>query len=157
MEKKLVSVFILFLTTFLSYTVNAYENNPPNPPIIAGPSSGRIDVTYTYQITVSDPEEDTLWQLEVDFGNEIITEICAGCRDNPWNSGETVKITHKWTKSGIYMVKARVMDEYGLWSEWSDPLSVSMPKTKLLDLLFFRLFLEKQSFIFILQTLILHL
>jgi len=31
---------------------------------------------------------------------------------------------------GDYGVKARVQDGYGEWSEWSDPLLVSMPKNK---------------------------
>ena len=105
------------------------DNNPPNPPIITGPLSGRIKETYVYNITVTDPDEDDyLLELEIDFGDGIIVERC-GC-DTPWENGETIEIEHRWEKSDTYEITGRVMDVYGEWSNWSDPLVVSMPKNK---------------------------
>jgi hypothetical protein len=102
-------------------------NNPPNPPVITGPVTGKIDVEYVYNVTVTDPDEDDgLLRLEVDFGDKTIEESC-GC-NRVWENGETVQISHKWKKVGIYNITGRVMDVHGVWSEWSDPLVVSMPK-----------------------------
>ena len=103
-------------------------NNPPDPPVIAGPTSGSINVEYTYNITLNDPDGDQMKKLEVDFGDENISLYECGCTDPPWLSGTTIYISHKWKESGNYAVKARVMDIYWEWSDWST-LEVSMPKT----------------------------
>jgi len=74
-------VFLLLASGLSLMTADAGStyNNPPDPPVIAGPTSGSI------------------------------------------------YISHKWKESGNYAVKARVMDIYWEWSDWST-LEVSMPK-----------------------------
>jgi len=105
------------------------DNNPPNPPIIQGPSSGIIGEIYSYTVTLTDPDEDDqMFFLEVDFGDGIQHEDC-GC-DRSWQNGTVLEISHQWKETGDYGIKARVQDGYGDWSEWSDPLLVSMPKNK---------------------------
>ena len=108
------------------------DNNPPNPPEITGPLFGKVGEVYFYYFTVTDPDEDDgLWELEIDFGDEIIIErSCDSGECVPWKNGETVEIKHMWKRTGTYELTARVMDVYGELSEWSDPLSVSMPKNK---------------------------
>jgi hypothetical protein len=75
--------------------------------------------------TLTDPDEDNLIRLEVDFGDEVLFETC-GC-DKIWYNGITVEITHKWVEKGTFNITARVQDEKGLWSEWSEPIYVIMP------------------------------
>ena len=105
------------------------DNNPPNPPQISGPTFGKVRETYDYEILLTDPDEDDLmFYLEVDFGDGTIHEDC-GC-DIAWYNGTIIKVTHRWKKSGNYGVSARVQDGAGEWSNWSDPLAVTMPKTK---------------------------
>ena len=108
------------------------DNNPPNPPEITGPLFGKVGEVYFYYFTVTDPDEDDgLWELEIDFGDEIIIErSCDSGECVPWKNGETVEIKHMWKRTGTYELTARVMDVYGELSEWSDPLSISMPKNK---------------------------
>ena len=48
----------------------------------------------------------------------------------PYNSGETVEAGHIWTDNGTYEIILKAKDDYSLESEWSDPLSVSMPRNK---------------------------
>lgn len=103
-------------------------NNPPNPPTINGPTSGKIGETYLYNVTITDPDEDLMFNLEVDFGDGIVHEDC-GCGQS-WQNGTVVEVSHKWQKTGSYGITARVQDAYGEWSEWSDPLPVNMPKVK---------------------------
>ncbi|ENO12471.1 Rhodanese-related sulfurtransferase [Thermoplasmatales archaeon SCGC AB-539-C06] len=126
------------------------NNNPPNPPEITGPLFGKIGEVYVYYFTVTDPDEnDGLWELEIDFGDEIIIEkSCDSGECVPWKNGETVEIRHMWKSTGTYELTARVMDTYGELSEWSDPLSVRMPKNKpYLNTPFLR-FLENHPYIF---------
>jgi len=49
----------------------------------------------------------------------------------PHNCGENAEASHKWNKTGNYMIKAKARYEHcHEESEWSDPLSVSIPKNK---------------------------
>jgi len=42
----------------------------------------------------------------------------------------SIKATHNWTERGDYEVKVKARDHYGAESEWSDPFTVTMPKSK---------------------------
>ena len=135
MKKILIlSICTLFFLTSITFAVNANiilinsnENTPPDPPVINGPSSGKIKETYTYYVTVSDPdEEDILIKIEINFGDGITA--CGGCDGRgPWHSGEVVEFNHSWAKIGTFGITGRVKDEHGEWSEWSDPLPITMP------------------------------
>jgi len=103
-----------------------FDNTPPNPPVIEGPFSGQIDEIYEYNITITDPDENIMFNLEIDFGDGVVTENC-GCGQS-WESGTVVQVAHKWKKSGDYEIKARVQDSYGEWSEWSEPNPMIVPK-----------------------------
>ena len=137
MKKILIlSLCTLFFLTNLTFAENtktfsqsSYDNNPPNPPGIIGPTSGATKQGHIYSVTVSDPdEEDLLINIEVNFGDGITT--CGGCDGlGPWHSGDVQQFTHSWTRSGTYQIKGRVQDEHGVWSAWSDPLPVTMPYT----------------------------
>jgi hypothetical protein len=106
------------------------DNTPPNPPVIVGPTNGKIKEHYLYNITITDPDEDNkLLKLEVDFGDGIVQEDC-GC-DTPWENGEVIQMEHVWKKEGNYEVTGRVADENNEWSQWSEPIIVTMPKNKL--------------------------
>lgn len=112
-----------------STSLSVDENNPPNPPIIDGPLSGKIGDTYVYNITLTDPDEDDqMFFLEVDFGEGTEHKDC-GCGKS-WRNGTILEVSHRWKNVGDYGITARVQDGYGEWSEWSDPLFVSMPKHK---------------------------
>ena len=47
-----------------------------------------------------------------------------------YNSGETVEASHTWNKWGTYEIRVKAKDPYGYESEWSDPLEVTMPRSK---------------------------
>ena len=138
MKNKLVLFFVCAMLLFSSITILATanlmkisnDNNPPNPPEITGPASGKIRGVHTYRINMSDPDEyDGLLKLQVDFGNEII-DIVPGCCGKVWVNPTRINVTHSWETSGNYQITGRVMDIYGAWSDWSDPLPVTMPTVK---------------------------
>jgi len=118
---------LIFQTTIQKVKQNMFlpDNTPPNPPDITGPTTGKINVAQEYIFVLTDPDENQLIRLEVNFGDETLEERC-GC-DKPWYNGTVLDIDHTWRESGTYNLTARVSDEYGEWSRWSDPLPVTMP------------------------------
>jgi hypothetical protein len=59
----------------------------------------------------------------------------------PYNSGEECNASGIWFEKGNYEIKVKAIDIHGAESEWSDPLAISMPKNKAINL--FLLFLER--------------
>lgn len=105
-----------------NYT-NFMINDPPNPPVIKGPTSGQRWKTYTFNFTITDPDGDDLQRLEVDFG-----DATTGVTLSEWHSGDTVQVSHKWRRTGSYQIKARVQDIHGAWSDWGAS-EISIPKS----------------------------
>jgi hypothetical protein len=100
-------------------------SNPPYKPTTPdGPNSGRINIKHTFKTSSIEPDNDKIRYLfEWGDGNISLTEY--------HSSGENVSITYKWNKNGNYNIKVRAQDENGVWSKWSDPLSITMPKTNI--------------------------
>lgn len=95
----------------------------PDPPV--GPSSGKINTEYTYTAVTEDMDEDDIFYLfDWDDGN------LSGWL-GPFQSGKTCTSNHMWTKKGEFQVRVRAKDEHGLQTEWSDPIIVSMPRSKI--------------------------
>lgn len=135
MKNKIVIMALCFILISTTLAINSVakiasinnDNTPPNPPKIDGPTSGKTREIYSYNITLTDPDEDDyLSRLEVDFGDGVIVEDC-GC-NKPWENGEVVTIENSWKRAGTYEIKARVADVYNEWSEWSHPMPVTMPR-----------------------------
>ncbi len=103
----------------------AFYSNPPNKPDTPdGPSNGKIDVEYTYNSSTIDPDGDIVF-YKFDWGDGTYSEWAG-----PYNSGQKVSFSHTWNKQGTYNIKVVAKDIHGVLSNWSDPLSISMPKLK---------------------------
>jgi len=99
--------------------------NPPDKPEIIGPKNGKVGVEYKYNTSaVTDPEGDDIYFL-FDWGDGTYSDWLG-----PFFSGEIGSATHKWTRQGIFQIRVKARDSYGLESPWSDPLTVTMPKDK---------------------------
>jgi agmatine deiminase len=103
-----------------------FKNNPPETPMIAGPTEGKIGVEYNYSINNTvDPEGDKIY-IYCDWGN--------GTSDGwlgPYNSSEEIYLSHIWSKKGSYTIKAKIKDEFDSESNWGT-LTVTIPKSKML-------------------------
>jgi len=101
--------------------------NPMKPPYKpdkpTGPTSGKPGKEYTYSTITTDPNNDQI-RYWFRWGDE----------DGPWTnyykSGETASASHKWDEEGTYIIQVIAEDKNGQQSDWSDPLSVSIPKSK---------------------------
>jgi outer membrane protein assembly factor BamB len=97
---------------------------PNKPTMPSGAHRGRIGETYTYTTMTQDPNGDQLFYL-FDWGDGT-DEGWIG----PYQSGTTIETDHQWMTQGTYDIRVKAKDVHGLESDWSDPLSVTMPKSK---------------------------
>jgi len=104
-------------------SVNSHRPNKPSKP--SGPTSGKAGTEYTYTSSTTDPDDDDVFYLfDWDDGTD------SGWL-GPYDSGDTVTASHTWTEKGDYQIKVKAKDDYDVESPWSDPLSVTMPRSKL--------------------------
>ena len=112
---------------------------PEVPDRPSGQSSGKPNEVFEYTTQTTDSEGDDLYYLfDWDDGT---TSTWIG----PVASGESVTESHSWSSRGSYQVRVKAKDTNGLITRWSDPLTVTMPRSKLFkwDQSWFQLLLEK--------------
>lgn len=98
------------------------HNEPPNTPEKpTGRGSGKPGVSYLYSTQSTDPEGQQLW-YRWDWGDGNFSEWIG-----PITSGETTTVTHSWAQQGTYQVRVKCRDTFNEESNWSEPLSVTMP------------------------------
>ncbi len=103
------------------------ESDPPaTPDAPEGPTSGNVNEEHTYTASTTDPNGDEIYYLFSWGDGEYSGWV------GPYTSGETGSAKHKWSEQGTYEITVKAKDEHGVQSEWSDPLIVSMPKSKAL-------------------------
>jgi len=104
---------------FKTYGLDFPPIKPQRP---NGPPSGETGKPYNYSCVTIDRENDKI-RYYFDWGDGT------GNWSDWMDSGETCQLQHIWKEDGVYNITVKAQDKYGLESEWSDPLSVSMPKT----------------------------
>ena len=101
------------------------ENKPPNKPNKpSGPTSGKAGTSYTYSTSTTDPDGDQVYYW-FDWGDGTNSGWLG-----PYNSGQTVSASHTWSEKGSYNIKVKAKDTNDAESDWSDPLPITMPKSK---------------------------
>jgi len=119
----------------LIFLVNI-ENSPPSKPAKpSGEASGKYGSEYIYESSTTDADEDQVYYLW-DWGDGTYSDWLG-----PYNPEQTASASHNWSKRGSYSIKVKARDTNQAESEWSDPLPITMPKNKAINL--FLLFLER--------------
>ena len=116
------------------------ENKPPDKPAKPdGPGSGKKNNAYSYDSGTTDPDNDQV-SYTFDWGDGTTSGLLG-----PYPSGSTVTATHTWTSQGTFDIRVKAVDTHGAESNWSDSLSVSMPRprTPIISLLY-KLFDQNQ-------------
>jgi outer membrane protein assembly factor BamB len=94
------------------------KHAPLTPDIPGGPTIGRIDYAYNFSIEAIDPDEDSVavrcYWGDSDTSNWSPFEI----------SGKIILLTHLWSDTGTYYIRAQVQDKSGATSNWSEPCSI---------------------------------
>ena len=100
-----------------------YLNSPPDKPSLWGATNCETEVTYYYYARTSDPDNDRI-RYAFDFGDGCGHTV-ACC----YESGETCETFHCWKNLGTFSVTVVAIDEHCAYSEPSNPLTVSVPKS----------------------------
>jgi len=96
-------------------------NHLPTAPEINGPITGEAGVEYTYDFCSTDPDGDDIASYTIDWGDDNVEAI-----DGPFASGEEVIVSHTWSETGTYTIRAKAKDIYDAESDWGY-LEVEMP------------------------------
>jgi len=103
-------------------TITIVENQPPTPPIITGPTHGRVGIKYDYTFNSTDLNCDELIYM-IDWGDGTHSEIMG-------SPGKETITNHTWSKKGTYTITAKARDIWGAESGWGT-LQISMPRLKI--------------------------
>ena len=107
--------------------VSDYENQRPNKPSKPeGPTSGKSGKEYIFSTSTTEPDGEQLYYIW-NWGDGNFSE---------WF--DTNKATYIWSYDGNFEIRVKAKDIYGGESEWSDPLSMSIQKSKMKNTLSYR-------------------
>lgn len=102
----------------------SFDNQKPNKPDTpSGKKRGKVGTEYVYSSKTSDSDGDQVYYLW-DWGDGNNSGWLG-----PYDSGTTNTVNHTWTLEGTYQIKVKAKDVWSAESDWSDPLSVTMPFT----------------------------
>ena len=82
-------------------------NDPPNKPLIDGPSVGKVGEDYDFVFSSTDPDSDDL-EYYIDWDDGNIEEWIG-----PYESGESMTQSHTWGVEGTYRIQSKVRDPFG--------------------------------------------
>ena len=115
-----------------SDTVTVLQNDPPNKPSTpSGPTTVRVGSPATYSSSATDDDGDKI-KLGWDWDGDNVVDDWTGYVD----SGTTVSFTHTWNTQDTYTVKVIAEDLPGVQGPWSDPITVTVPRSRNVNSLF---------------------
>jgi len=97
-------------------------DSSPETPEINGPTLGKIKIEYDFFFETEDPNDDNL-SYYIDWGDNSFEQW------GPYISGEEARISHTYTKTGYFEIKAKAIDIYGAESDWAT-FKLTIPRTK---------------------------
>jgi hypothetical protein len=103
-----------------SLTVTITDNTPPDIPTVTGPSEGKPNKPYLFNIVSSDLQGQDISYF-VDWGDGTFTDWVG-----PYISGTMIHVTHTWTETGDYTVKVKAKDSMDMESDWAT-LTMAVP------------------------------
>lgn len=103
---------------------------------ISGPSVGRINKPYTFNVFAVDPQDDDVY-LYVDWGDNTNTDW-----EGPYDSGEEIQLVHSFSERKNYTILAKAKDLDGHEGK-EQPLIITMPTSYIPFLWFWERFFER--------------
>lgn len=95
-----------------STTLFSSENNNPHNPVISGVTFGNVNSNHSFHLIAVDPDGDDVSYI-LDWGENgqpIQTDF--------FKSNESLSISYKWERLGLYFIRVKAVDEWGGESEW---------------------------------------
>jgi hypothetical protein len=104
------------LVVKISGTSNRAPNTPSTP---SGSKNGYTGKVYFFTSYATDPDRENVCYT-FDWGDGSTSQ------SNFVSSGQSVRLSHAWTSSGSYQIKAQATDRSGAASSWSKPITVKI-------------------------------
>lgn len=124
-----------------------WVNNPPNKPTKpSGTTNGNVGTSYPYQTSAIDPEGNKV-RYGWDWDGDSTVDEWDDNSGSYYSSGVPITTSHSWSTKGTYNVKVMAEDIHGAQSVWSEPLSVTMPRNRAINIPFLN-FLENHPNLF---------
>jgi hypothetical protein len=95
-------------------------NGAPNTPTLTGPSSGKPNQEYSYNIMTTDPENEQIWYW-INWGDGTNTSWLG-----PFSSGTQITESHTWTTKQNFTITAKTKDIHDTESDLAT-LIISVP------------------------------
>jgi len=105
-----------------------YDEAPSKPSKPIGEVEGKPGEEYIYSTMSTDPEYDDIYYW-FDWGDGSNSGWLG-----PYSTGQPCNVEHSWDEKGNYQIKVKSRDRCYAESPWSDPLIVTMPKNKVINL-----------------------
>ena len=110
----------LILATLAELAEASIPSNAPNAPTLTGTTHVVINESGIFTVLTTDPDNDNIYYY-IDWGDGTNTGWFG-----PYPSGTSNQTSHKWSSFGNYSVKAKAKDVFGVQSNWSEPLIVTV-------------------------------
>ena len=101
-----------------------YNAAPEEPDKPNGPTSGKAGKLYSFSTSTIDPEGSEVYYMW-SWGDGNLSDWVG-----PYASGETVEASWMWFDAGTFVVKVKAKDAEGKESDWSDPLLITIEKSR---------------------------
>jgi len=108
---------------FVDIAAFSSEDFPLTPTINTGKTLGVYNKTYVYSAVTTDPNDYPV-RYRFDYGNGVISAWTALIP-----SGSNGYLSFVWDEPGVYLLRVQAINQYGLESDWSDPIQVIMKNT----------------------------
>jgi hypothetical protein len=115
------------------FTTAGGVNSPPNKPQTpSGKTNGKAGNSYPYTTSTDDPNGDKV-KYGWDKNGDGTVDQWDDNSGSYYSSGATITTYLSWSSQGTYTLKVLAEDTQGAQSDWSDSLSISMPKNKAIN------------------------
>jgi hypothetical protein len=112
----------------LTVTITSTNSAPNKPNRPSGSTAGKVGKSYSYTSSTNDPDGDKVY-YNFSWGDGTYSGWIG-----PYDSGLVVTASHAWSTEGTLSIQVKAKDEHGTESVWSDPLTISMPKNKIVNI-----------------------
>lgn len=110
--------------SIINISVDINNSQPIKPMKPSGNTQGKTSREYEYSTSAVDPDGDDIYYL-FDWGDNTDSGWLG-----PYNSGQECTASNAWNEKGAFNIRVKAKDVYGFESEWSDSLSIIIPKSK---------------------------
>ena len=108
---------IIYIAT-LSSEIHSFKtqenNNPPTLPSVTGPSNGKSDVKYDFNISSIDLDNNPIFYF-VDWGDDTNSGWIG-----EYTSDQNITLSHAWSWGDTFTFKVKAKDVYGFESDWTE-------------------------------------